>query len=248
MLRRAIMAAGSGVAGLPPSSFSGNTLWLDFTDLSTLFQDTAGTTPVTTDAQNIRRVVNKGSVSAALVYSFSAITYRTGLVNGKAGARFGSAELSTPNLASNYLSASAKTMMLILKISSVVSNNASTYNNCHLIGDGQVNFVGLYAAASPDRIMAYNWDGSDDHADANQAQGAFIVVQYRHGSGSLQIRVNGGSWTSVSSGSTTNLSNQLRVGVSNGGADYIHAVGYNVALSDDDADSLMAWGMAEIGL
>jgi hypothetical protein len=247
MLRRVMMAGAGTSPGLPPNSFSGNTLWLDFTDISTLYQDTAGTTPVTTDGQNIRRAVNKGSVSTAFVQSLSGNTYKTGLVNGKAGNRVGSNDLQGLS-SSNFVSASAKTLMVVAKVSSVVSNNANTYSNVPLIGDGGGNFFGLYAAASPDRFMAYNWDGSDDHADNNEAQGSFVVVQYRHGGGSLQIRVNNDSWTTVSSGNTTNLVNLLRVGIAGGNADYLHAVAYNVALSDTDADQLRDWGLTEIGL
>lgn len=51
---------GAGGAVLPPAQ--PDLLWhLDFTDLSTLWQDTGGTTPVTSDDDPIARADNKGS-------------------------------------------------------------------------------------------------------------------------------------------------------------------------------------------
>ena len=62
-LRDAVNIALYGGAGAfsPASLFSGGEqgAWYDFSDLSTLFQDSAGTTPVTADGQSIGKVLDK---------------------------------------------------------------------------------------------------------------------------------------------------------------------------------------------
>ncbi len=52
-----------------PSDVSGLQLWLDASDISTLWQDSAGTTPVTTNGQSVGRWLDKSS--NARVYSQS---------------------------------------------------------------------------------------------------------------------------------------------------------------------------------
>jgi hypothetical protein len=55
--------ASGAVAPLNP--ISDWQLWYDLTDITTLFQDTAGTTPITADGQEIALCTNKGSYGAA---------------------------------------------------------------------------------------------------------------------------------------------------------------------------------------
>lgn len=244
-------ATGGGGSGTP-DSFSGLTIWLNFTDTANLFQDTAGTSPVTTDGQNIKRATNDAG-GTAFTESLNCPIYKANIVNGKSVGRFtrvGQNILLTGAAASNYIANNAFTLMLVCKLSGISVNSGSTYNNAHLFGDRQGNFWGLYAAATPDRVMIYNWDGNDDHADNNEAQGSFIVIQARHNGGNIQIRVNDDAWATSASGNTQNvtLNTALSVDGVAGVMDCVHAVAYNVSLSDSDADSLRDWAKDEIGI
>ena len=49
----------SDVASFNPSNVAGLSLWYDISDLSTLFQDSAGTTPVTSDGDPVGRINDK---------------------------------------------------------------------------------------------------------------------------------------------------------------------------------------------
>jgi hypothetical protein len=46
-------------AGFKPTDIGGCQLWLDFADITSLFQNTAGTIPVTSDSQNIQYIKDK---------------------------------------------------------------------------------------------------------------------------------------------------------------------------------------------
>lgn len=63
-----------------PFSFADLTpvLWYDPTDLSTMFQDTAGTIPVTASGQVVKRINNKGSATAPLTSSVGATYVESG--------------------------------------------------------------------------------------------------------------------------------------------------------------------------
>ena len=56
---RAIAPRISGVAVFVPTDIAGLELWLDFADITTLFQDVAQTVPVTADGDLIRAVTDK---------------------------------------------------------------------------------------------------------------------------------------------------------------------------------------------
>ncbi len=58
--------AAKGGAVVGPSPPGAPIFWFDFTDTSTLWQDTAGTSAVTADGQDVFRIDNKGSVGGNL--------------------------------------------------------------------------------------------------------------------------------------------------------------------------------------
>lgn len=71
-------ATGEGVAAWSPSALSPIAFW-DFSDLSTMWQDTAGTTPVTTDGQTVARVDDKSGNGRHITQAtaLNCPTYRT---------------------------------------------------------------------------------------------------------------------------------------------------------------------------
>jgi len=75
---------GGGVPGTTPTDISGLQLWLDASDISTLFQDDAKTTPVTADAQTVGAWADKSGSGNDATQSTAdnEPTYNTGQQNG----------------------------------------------------------------------------------------------------------------------------------------------------------------------
>ena len=73
-----------GSSGLTsPLALPGLELWLDFSDISTLFQDTGATTPITADGQIIKRANDKSGQGRNATEATNGPTYKTGIKNGR---------------------------------------------------------------------------------------------------------------------------------------------------------------------
>ena len=67
----------STAASLLQFESQGNMVWYDPSDLSTLFQDTAGSIPVTTDGDPVKRINDRSSGGRDAIFEYGSLIYRT---------------------------------------------------------------------------------------------------------------------------------------------------------------------------
>ena len=105
-------------------------------------------------------------------------------------------------------------------ICSCVVDAASTTDATSAQGNDAIfadssNVMGVYAfnTAGAHSVRGYNNDGNADAPTAHPITvGAAIVVEWKHASGNVMTRLNGGSWNSTASGNTANLIGSLAIG------------------------------------
>lgn len=256
------------LSGKAPSLVAGLQLWIDATNPALLYQTTGGSL-VSADGQTVDVAQDASGLARCMRNSTSGErpTYKTNIVNGKSVLRFdGSTDFmvgnttSAPGTAasslacSDLVSASAGTYIVALNVASARSAQANAYQNDGIFADQIGDNLGLSVSLSGATITfyAYNHDGSRQTTTVTGAQSTWHIVSMRHASGSLQVRINGGSWSSVSSGNTTQLNQPPFTGKGLIGSepqwDLAHAAWWNVALSDGDVTSVEDYFAVQLGL
>lgn len=256
------------LSGKAPSLVAGLQLWIDATNPALLYQTTGGSL-VSADGQTVDVAQDASGLARCMRNSTSGErpTYKTNIVNGKSVLRFdGTGDFLVGNTTSapgatassfptgDLSSASAATFIVALSISSARSAQFNAYQNDCIYGDQVGNNLGLSISLSGGTITfhAYNHDGSRQTTTVTGAQSTWHIVSMRHASGSLQVRINGGSWSSVSSGNTTQLNQPPFTGKGLIGSepqwDLAHAAWWNVALSDGDVTSVEDYFAVQLGL
>lgn len=233
--------------GIPPNTITGCTAWLDATDASTLWQDTAGTSPANTAGQSVKRWDNKASAGKSF-QSSTGMTLQTAVVNGNNTCRStsdGGQRLESTTSGgvtdplSSYITASAATMTVVLRSASITATGTAYNTSASPVQDAG-GYFGLLAATTADRYIAYNYDGTTDYGSVAETLNAFAVVTIQHTGGNMRIRVNRGSWTTFTSGNTTSLAGRLYVGNGNGITPAVFDIQsfaiYNTVLSTGDLD------------
>lgn len=130
-----------------PLSIAGLKLWIDFSDITKLYTDSAGTTPVSNDGDPIGRVVCKATGNTFVqTVTASKPTYKTNILNGRAIARYdGGDRLSLASAAQNSLT---YTMCSVGKTTNIANTQVILHN-----GDGNINGYGLWFYSSKRHVL-----------------------------------------------------------------------------------------------
>jgi hypothetical protein len=193
-------------------------LWLDPNDLSTLFQNTAGTTAVTAAGQTVRRWNNKGSLGGYLEnstgwalatndaggYELAANpTQATGAAGGSVFASNGfDWDDVLPSVGGGELNVAFRA-----DTSSNPGNNDHWYSrNVFMLGDAR----GGMAVHTSVLMKAYNHDGAADAVSLTHVEGANQLGTWYRGGGFLQGNISSGATLSagVATGDTTGTTTQ----------------------------------------
>lgn len=224
-----------------PNQVAGLTLWIDFSDSTYVFTDTACTTHVASDGDNIRGLINKAGIGVNFTYGGTRVTWKTNQQNGRAiGLCVDTGGITGSNF-NVYATATDFLLIGVVKLHGVTTTS-TIYTGYGIItnGFGGVSYSGmLYSAGSGGITYAYNWDGNGDYAAVTLAQDVYAIITIQHIGGNIRTRINGGAWTTVASGNTQLLTNPtyLAGGVNTGtGGDlyFAECAGYNVSVVDAD--------------
>jgi hypothetical protein len=143
--------------------------------------------------------------------------------------------LQTGVAMSSLVTAGAGTIMSVFNADTLPSPAGFVYDDPATWADS-LGFLGAHVAGgvSPERIIAYNWDGSADLASATIAAGTSAIHVWRHTAGTLYSYLNSSTAAnSTASGNTTDLTGVLRVGRQ-----------YSTAYYDGKRAALLCWDTA----
>lgn len=164
----------------------------------------------------------------------SSTTYTVG---GKPAIRSTGQAFVAPSNLTNYITASAATILWAGQIDSVSANNADPSTNNAAWRDN-FGIVGL-SFTSTGSAQAWNDDNTTwDIAAQPYTLSTAVFVAWRHRSGNIEINVNGRGWTTVASADTRAITGTMAIGF-NGTMRHLEFATFNIALSDAD---VTAWG------
>lgn len=194
------------------SPVSGMSLWVDFDDITTLFQDTAGTSPVTADGQQIGKALDKsGNGNHVTRTPSAALIYKSNIQNGKGVGRYNVQSL---------LSASIQAVGADGTWTCFAVCDPSSYSSIRGIagqdGTGTRVFQFRYTTSGYIEVIAFNSTGTPFTATGSTEISTFAIAVAKRGATSIQAWLNGNATASVgTTGTPASTSRPFAVGATN---------------------------------
>lgn len=251
---------------IPPEMVSGATMWIDFTDTTTLWSNTDFTgTNVTTDGASVGSAKSNIGADIGLRRTSQPILLKTPAANGDSAATFNTAattaRMEFANLlgttaTSVILTASTKIIFAVVRVTAAGVNQGAPWNNDSVFADS-AGYFGLHLADNSDpdgklTASAYNYVGGSNTVSALFPRNAWVVLTMSHQSGQLRLRVNGGAWVTTTSGNTTSMDGQGLVGntptSSARNFDLAHLATVNTAQTDAAISAVEHWFALDVGI
>lgn len=175
-------------------------------------------------------------------------------INGRSVLRFDNVDdLMTIATAAigDFITAAAYTLFVVLRVAGADSGAATSYSNDGVVAE-MLGYHGLFVKNTP-VFQAYNWDGTEDHADVALVTATAYGVQQRHDSGTLYLLRSGTAEQSAASGNTAVVTGVPTLGRSGLVSAFLDGdlgelIYYNVALSASDRSNLQAYLASRWGL
>lgn len=202
--RRRMMMSGGFFA---PADVSGNVLWWDFGDPATLFLDAARLSPVTSDSDPIKGIMDKsprGSHGSQSTTS-KAPAYTLNTQNGLSGALFDGTDdyLTTPAAAA--LDLTVFTMFMVLKLAAtgqsdrVIAHKVNAYG----LNLGYAALGGSAGKYGGHRLQAGTWSGVNSTTGQTTST---IILATRYDGADFDLYVNNALEGTTSDADLTALS------------------------------------------
>lgn len=217
--------------GLPPSLVAGGTLWFDASDPATLYTPAwpaGGGSLVSSSGQEIGAAVNKvNSGNGMFAASSPRPVYTTGALNGYSVAvldNIGSG--GTPMFvttttaaatvaASSFVTTTIKNIVVAVKVDSADADTGTAYTNRMIVGEG-AGYFGLHVSDPGGGVNlkahAFNYSGGIQEATLTFPKSTWVVLTFSHQAGNVRVRLNGGTWATIASGTTDSLAQPLQIG------------------------------------
>lgn len=251
---------------LPPDMVAGATMWIDFTDTTTLWSNTDFTgTNVTTDGASVGSAKSKIDTGIGLRNSFEPILLKTPAANGDSAATFNTASVTArmelinllgAEATSTILTASTKIIFAAVKATAAGVNQGSPWVNDSVFADS-AGYFGLHLTDDSDpagklTARAFNYVSASDTVSALFPRNEWVVLTMSHQSGQLRLRVNGGAWVTTTSGNTTSMDGQGLVGhtptSSARNFDLAHLATVNTSQTDAAISAVEHWIANDVGI
>lgn len=247
---------------IPPEMVAGATLWIDFTDSTTLFaaNDVSGGN-VTSDGATI------GSVRSKVVETRYFNNVYTGnpklklaAANGRSAGLFSASNYSRMDAAdgggqipiSSLVTSTTKLVICGVKVTGAGADSGSPWTNDAILS-GAGGYVGLHLSKSGAVISAraYNHSGGVQEVVRTFDAGAWAVITMSHQSGQLRCRVNGGTWASKASGTTDTVGGIAMIADQSSlslDMELAHLATVNTAQTDAAISAVERWIANDLGI
>jgi len=216
-----------GGAEFSPLDIAGLQLWLDFSDVSTLFQDSAGTTPVTADGDVIGKALDKSGQGnhASQATTADKPLYKTNIQNGRSIARkdYGDRlDSSIITSAGNY------TVFYTMKATGIDNagyiTDIGTSRTIFALRNSTNNYYAYYEATSGWNVSSTPPDTTNPHILTYKLESPNLSTIHRNGSNIL----SGGAYTQAAWTSGQKILNNTNA------CDFYEVLVYTSALSSTD--------------
>lgn len=151
---------------------------------------------------------------------------------------YGATQTGTARAISSFVSSTEATVLIAFRVDAIstAALDGSEYNNDALWADAG-GYLGIHLRdfGSQAELMFYNYPGTPTSVTINISYATSTVACWRHTATTLYGSVNGGTESSIASGTTTSVAEALRIGRNYGSEYYDGRIGeiaiYNTALT-----------------
>lgn len=247
---------------IPPEMVAGATLWIDFTDSTTLFaaNDVSGGN-VTSDGATIGSVRSKvfETMYFDSVYAGNP-KLKLAATNGRSAGLFPASNYLRMDGAdgggqipiSSLVTSTTKLVICGVKVTGAGADSGSPWANDAILSDAS-GYVGLHLSKSGAVVSAraYNYAGASQEAVRTFDADTWVVITMSHQSGQLRCRVNGGTWASTTSGTTSDVSGVTTLANTSSaalGMELAHLATVNTAQTDAAISAVERWIANDLGI
>jgi hypothetical protein len=224
----AVILFSGSLPGLLPTAIAGCKVWYD--PMQEAYADNAAVSTMTDRSGN--------AYNATQGVGANQPTFKTNIKNGQSIYRFDGGDYTVAATITNIFSAAAGTAIIVAKLGTANTNQATSYDNEALFSETNGGRVGIHFKTTPVQIGVH-YDGSVDDASIGGASvdGVWHIWTYMYDSSNVYIGKTDTRTASMgvtASGATVGLADNMNVGVN-----------YNaVAFFDGDVGDFAVWNVA----